>query len=221
MLNIDTQTLCLVIVIIILGIILIIINLPTDSVIETMSNTSPCPPGWSGSGTDSDPCKKVQITGQPVAVPDCASKSFNGIDWNGQRKWATQCEVKNWPGILCPPDWTGIGTATDPCIKEGNKCSPINFDTDEYTKDFTKIVKWADNCDVNWSGVTCPKNWTGRGIATNLCIPSDNNDYCRKVAFDFGYTQHKTVADWITECNDGSQKAKQNPIIMYSAGKWQ
>ena len=182
--NIDTQTLCLVIVII-LGIILIIINLPTDSVIETMSTTSPCPPGWLGSGIDSDPCKKVDET-----VPTCASKSFDGIDWNEQRKWATQCEVKNWPGILCPPDWTGIGTAADPCIKEGNKCSPINFDIDEYTKDFTKVVKWADDCSINWpdfrptSGTTgatagttgATAGTTGATAGTTGAITSDDNE---------------------------------------------
>ena len=209
--------------IIIFGIIiLVLINLPMEQTrIEPMVASvvaSVCPPGWTGSGTSSDPCK-----GPSGGLnSDCQSKSFNGVDFNGQRAWAVKCGVKNWPGMLCPPNWTGIGTTGNPCVgPTGSKCGSVDFTADSYANNFTNIVKWADNCDINWSGVICPKNWTGRGTSTSPCIPDNQNNYCKKIAFDVGYGQYSSVNNWINQCDNGSPASKQNPIIMYSAGKWQ
>jgi hypothetical protein len=193
-----------------------------STVQSTATTQSPCPPGYSGAGTNASPC-----VNSGVGATGCQSKSFEFIDWNGQRQWATQCGITNWPGVLCPPGWTGNGTSLYPCINGGTGslgatgCSQMSFDNDSYINNFGNVVRWADGCNVNWPGITCPKDWTGHGTASNRCNPPPQNKYCPPVAFDYGYTKYASVVDWANQCNNtGKQQGSTNPVVMYSAGVW-
>lgn len=151
----------------------------------------PCPAGWTRNGT---------VCSFGSSSIDLQGKTIDQI-----RDWAQQHGLSNWPELLCPPGYTGIGTSTYPCVNPSAHCPNINFDTDEYKNNPENLIKWAQNCQISsWPGVTCPVGWTGLGSQANPCenVNKQPNEKCHQARFDMSpYTTFASLTQWAQDCN--------------------
>ena len=72
---------------------------------------------------------------------------------------------KKYPPVIpdCPDYWTSDASLNQTCYNNynlGNCSGPVNFDVDKYKGDNGNCekAKWANTCNVTWSGITSNPN---------------------------------------------------------------
>lgn len=105
-----------------------------------------CPPGWGGIGTSDNYCGNVNS--------HCSPANFDTVQFQDPKmlaEWAKNCGITSWPGVLCPVNWTGLGTAASPCTSTaqslGSNCASAIFDGGSYTT-YDAIGQWAIQCNL-------------------------------------------------------------------------
>ncbi|GAW81731.1 Plasmodium falciparum CPW-WPC domain containing protein [Plasmodium gonderi] len=117
-----------------------------------------CPLGWKASSYDKSLCIPPETYEGP-----CRSMDFSNSTNIDKELFAWKCEVEwaciNYPKLnvmdICPSRWIPVGKNL--CIAPEDyigKCSPA-MDFTNY--DFETRIRWANECNVQWSPIEHPK----------------------------------------------------------------